>query len=215
MLFRGVDWGGISPANLRGQETLGFPNRYLDWGIAADASKARSPNPQENFIARKHAAIAIDRPSGDPYQGLSFSGNPFGTTYLRTKVAQSREILKKPSHPAGRGVLGGCITAQHYAVRVEVIQPPMRAPESHKFAALLDQPRGVNIIVVQADKNGCRVEGDVRVAPDNSLQCQRIAMAYGFSHPGISRRKAVRVELVLFGERFERREMAERVAALG
>ena len=90
----------------------------------------------------------------------------------------------------------------------------MSAPESHKLAGLLDQPSGVNITVAKADENGRRIECDPCVAPDNSLQGERVAMGHGLGHPGISRGKAGGVELVLFGECFSHRLVVDWVARL-
>jgi len=61
-------------------------------------------------------------------------------------------------------------------------------------------------MVVQADENGCRIERDAGVAPDNSLERQRIAIGQGLSHPVVSRGKAVGVEPVLLGESCDHRE---------
>src|ERR1035437_4283685 len=141
-------WLGISLRDLRTEEMPDFLDRQLDGDFDAKVSKARRPNPQENLIIRKHLAVPIERHSRDPRQGLFFSGDPFGAISLRTIISHSRKTIKQLGHPIGRGVPGGCKTAQQNSVRVEVIERSMSAPEGHTLAAFFDQPSGVNIMVV-------------------------------------------------------------------
>ena len=72
----------------------------------------------------------------------------------------------------------------------------------------------MNVTIVQADENGRRIECDLRVAANDSLQRERITMDHGFGHPGIGRGKAVGIELVLSEESIDRRAMVKRVALL-
>ena len=91
----------------------------------------------------------------------------------------------------------------------------MSAPESYKSAAFLDQPSGSDIMIVQADENGRRIEGDLRVAADNSLQRQRIAMVMVSAIQASAVAKPSASRLVLLGESLDHRTIVERVAALG
>ncbi len=70
-------------------------------------------------------------------------------------------------------------------------------------------------MIVQADENGRGIEGDAREAADHPLQRQRIAIGHRRRHPGIGGGKAVGVELVVSGERFDHRAVVDRVALLG
>src|SRR6185369_7391065 len=107
---------------------------------------------------------------------MRFSGDPLGAIFLGAIITQPLKPVEQRSHPAGRTVLRGSKTAQQNAIRVEVIERSMSAPECHTTAGFFDQPSGVNITVAQADEDGCRIECDPCVAPDNSLQSERIAM---------------------------------------
>src|SRR3954469_24186812 len=88
----------------------------------------------------------------------------------------------------------------------------MSATGSDQCDTSLEKPSAVHVSVVEADENRGRVESQLGVAPDNTLECQGIVMGQSLGHPGVSRGKAVRIKFVAVCEGFDYSAVIEGVA---
>src|SRR5215471_16726808 len=70
----------------------------------------------------------------------------------------------------------------------------------------------MSIMVIKADQDGGRIQRNVRVAADNPLQCDWVAIGYCLSHPGVAGSKALCVELAFVSERLDDWGVAKGVA---
>src|SRR5688500_3638447 len=93
-----------------------------------------------------------------------------------------------------------------------MVECSMGAARFYKGDAPLDTPAAVHMSIVQTEENRGRIQGHLCMTPDNTLECQRIAMSQSLIHPDIAHGKAAGVKCALVGKRFHYPPVIERIA---
>ena len=112
-------------------------------------------------------------------------------------MISAREIGKLPGELGRSAIVSRNEVTEKDAIRIEIVQSAVSAGASAQSAAQAHEKTGVNVLIVQAEQNGCRIARDGSEAAADALERDGISMIHGCGFPHVGGGETIFIEQVL------------------